>query len=679
MCPTCLCTVSTATLDSHLCIAPNTHGHSGLTNGGGCCDHESCSAPSCCASASQKAHPEAFVQCSVCSASHRLSLSSARGVHFMSACNHVVCRDCAQHAARDAIAKCELKDGTTPSRGHAAVECPVSGCGCFMTAHDVWQCFGDAAYTAIYEATFVSRANASISSGRWVRCPTCSVPIERRPPLAVADDDDDQGVRATPGRMPRATPARGPISPLPHASGGRGRALVLDADDSVNDNAADSDRIVADEGDASGDDDEREEDEDNNVLHHPGLRGIAANGHALLQVEGKSVTLAALHHYSHHRLRCTHCDTNFCAECGEQPYHVGATCEQFKRQQSVAHCRFCDREARPASATGFFASLFRKNRAADVCGDPECLEKAQHVCHKVLPCGHPCYGVAGEDTCLPCLHDDCRSHPQNGDCADDFCSICYVDPLKAAASIRLKCGHTFHLGCVLEKLRRGWPGARITFDFMKCPRCNYEMSHPAIDKAKADLHALRATLNGMLLLRLEHEGLHRSEAVMDPRSEFYCDPTRYAMHVLAYYQCYRCKRPYFGGFKRCEAAAGDDEAGANNGGGAGNFDPQDLVCSACVPNADLAVCRIHGTDFIEYKCKFCCSVAQWYCWGSTHFCTSCHRRQERGDYVTKRKPSELDQCKGKHKCPLGVDHPPNGTAEFALGCALCRGSEGKNY
>jgi hypothetical protein len=42
-----------------------------------------------------------------------------------------------------------------------------------------------------------------------------------------------------------------------------------------------------------------------------------------------------------------------------------------------------------------------------------------------------------------------------------------------------------------------------------------------------------------------------------------------------------------------------------------------------------------------------------------------------GDYLTKKKREDLPKCDGKRKCPLGIDHPPNGT-EFALGCALCR-------
>lgn len=69
--------------------------------------------------------------------------------------------------------------------------------------------------------------------------------------------------------------------------------------------------------------------------------------------------------------------------------------------------------------------------------------------------------------------------------------------------------------------------------------------------------------------------------------------------------------------------------------------------------------------------QFCCSVASWYCWGSTHFCDACHRRQVAGDYLTRKPRTRLPRCPGKNQCPLGVEHPPNGD-EFCLGCAICR-------
>jgi hypothetical protein len=131
---------------------------------------------------------------------------------------------------------------------------------------------------------------------------------------------------------------------------------------------------------------------------------------------------------------------------------------------------------------------------------------------------------------------------------------------------------------------------------------------------------------------------------------------------------------YFGGMARCEAANnGPDEEEEERADGADGNKRSDLVCGSCSSGVGDQECKEHGKDFIEYKCKFCCTVSAWYCWGNTHFCHTCHRKQMKGDYITRKPLSDLPQCTGGPKCKLGVDtHPPNGS-EFSLGCALCRG------
>ena len=104
------------------------------------------------------------------------------------------------------------------------------------------------------------------------------------------------------------------------------------------------------------------------------------------------------------------------------------------------------------------------------------------------------------------------------------------------------------------------------------------------------------------------------------------------------------------------------------------FKPEDLVCGTCAAEklgVGSTKCAKHGTDFIEFKCKYCCSIAQWFCWGNTHFCEPCHKRQVDGDYVSRKAKSELPKCGGPASCPLKVKHPDNGE-EYALGCAICR-------
>jgi len=46
------------------------------------------------------------------------------------------------------------------------------------------------------------------------------------------------------------------------------------------------------------------------------------------------------------------------------------------------------------------------------------------------------------------------------------------------------------------------------------------------------------------------------------------------MFKLSYYECYKCKVPYFGGMKDCEM---NQEEAKNNG----DYKKEDLVCAAC--------------------------------------------------------------------------------------------------
>lgn len=61
-------------------------------------------------------------------------------------------------------------------------------------------------------------------------------------------------------------------------------------------------------------------------------------------------------------------------------------------------CRYCDEplNAKNKSNTTVQALI-------DICNNKDCQELASSACTKMLPCGHPCGGVKGEQKCLPCL------------------------------------------------------------------------------------------------------------------------------------------------------------------------------------------------------------------------------------------------------------------------------------
>ncbi|XP_056185543.1 E3 ubiquitin-protein ligase MYCBP2 isoform X19 [Falco biarmicus] len=318
-------------------------------------------------------------------------------------------------------------------------------------------------------------------------------------------------------------------------------------------------------------------------------------------------------------------------------------------------CRFCGcRSGTELSAVG------------SVCSDTDCQEYAKIACSKTHACGHPCGGVKNEEHCLPCLHGCDKNATTLKQDADDMCMICFTEALSAAPAIQLDCSHVFHLQCCQRVLENRWLGPRITFGFMSCPICKNKINHTVLKDLLDPIKELYEDVRRKALMRLEYEGLHKSEAITTPGVRFYNDPAGYAMNRYAYYVCYKCKKAYFGGEARCDAEAGQGD----------DYDPRELICGACSDVSRAQMCPKHGTDFLEYKCRYCCSVAVFFCFGTTHFCNACHDDFQRMTSIPK---EELPHCpagpKGKQlegtECPLHVVHPPTGE-EFALGCGVCR-------
>ena len=156
------------------------------------------------------------------------------------------------------------------------------------------------------------------------------------------------------------------------------------------------------------------------------------------------------------------------------------------------------------------------------------------------------------------------------------------------------------------------------------------------------------------------EGIDKDKRLQDPNDDYYQNIEKYVMNRLSYYMCFKCKEPYFGGLKECGNVANADR----------EYKPEDLVCGKCSAGnlAGKKECKTHGNDYIEFKCRHCCSVAQWFCFGTTHFCEPCHNAYIRGTLKN-------SECEGKgYDCPLRMPHPKAGE-EYALGCGLCRHSK----
>ena len=376
----------------------------------------------------------------------------------------------------------------------------------------------------------------------------------------------------------------------------------------------------------------------------------------------KILSKKAAEDYATHRCRCGFCQINFCVNCLAIPYHLGKTCQEYKKHIFAKKCRFCDSEIKENNM----------GPDEDVCTEEECIKRYSYCCKKVLKCGHKCLGVLNEKKCPPCLDKNCENYGGLFEQEkDEYCKICYTEALGSAPIVSLTCGHYVHYHCIKKRLETKWIGPKITFNHCLCPACNKWDDCPYIPSLKKLIKAnkkLYEQIKEMSLKRFKLEGLDKDPRLTDVNSPWYNKKEEFAMKRLSFYMCYICKKPYFAGRREC-----GNDPNMNNEDPNKDYDPKDCVCGK---DANLSGiqgitnCPKHGKDFIEYKCKFCCKIASWFCWGNTHFCDDCHRRQCNHDYVSKYPRDKLPKC-NKLTCEVGGNHPPNGE-EFALGCSLCR-------
>jgi len=380
------------------------------------------------------------------------------------------------------------------------------------------------------------------------------------------------------------------------------------------------------------------------------------------------ISKQAAESYSQNRCKCPRCQKEFCINCKFTPFHLGKTCEEQKKFKEAKKCKYCNSEIKNNN----------RGPAENVCNGEDCVGAFNIACPKKLLCGHQCYGTKFDKTCPPCIKKSCESYVNLFDQdEDDYCNICFSEGFGSAPIILFKCNHFVHYKCVDLCMKKKYIGPKITFNHMKCPRCKGQMDCPNTNPIQLQINEnkqLYDSIVKMSLERLKFEGLEKDPLLTDSNSPYYNKPIDFALKKLSYYMCYVCKKPYYAGLRDCRGGPDDD----NNPNS--EYESKDLICGAHANIAGVAGitdCPKHGKDFIEYKCKFCCNISSWFCWGTTHFCEDCHNKQCKGDYVSKYTKDKLPKCHGIDKCPIKTKHPDNGE-EFALGCSVCRNAS-DNY
>jgi len=371
----------------------------------------------------------------------------------------------------------------------------------------------------------------------------------------------------------------------------------------------------------------------------------------VLGYDGKPLSEEALANFMDNRFKCHHCEAVFCAECNTIPYHLGETCDQYKLRTANPPCKVCKKtiSAPPDEAA----------KRDLTCRSDECMKMVYNLCTADASCKHPCTGMKGQ-TCI-CLRPSCIEAQGLTQEGGDFCNICWTDELEAGTCLKLGCGHVFHRHCVEQRLRHKWSGARISFNYANCPLCSKPIeSTPdyTINDHIRSAKDLRSDVKIKAMHFLKAERM--LDDIKDPKHKFHGNPVDYALEIFSFYMCHKCSSPYFGGRRQC--------------GEIMNFNPEELVCGGC---SGLLSCEKekHGRKFIQYKCRFCCSIASWFCFGRVHYCENCHNNPYQYWAYNNTLSSIPPQCPGKDKCPLGIDHPPNGFEEMSLGCSRCKMEE----
>jgi hypothetical protein len=68
----------------------------------------------------------------------------------------------------------------------------------------------------------------------------------------------------------------------------------------------------------------------------------------------------------------------------------------------------------------------------------------------------------------------------------------------------------------------------------------------------AESESFESELKKKAFERGKYEGLDKNERLRNPNDRFFNKYENYCMENLSYYECFKCKGPYFGGMKDCE-------------------------------------------------------------------------------------------------------------------------------
>jgi E3 ubiquitin-protein ligase MYCBP2 len=343
-------------------------------------------------------------------------------------------------------------------------------------------------------------------------------------------------------------------------------------------------------------------------------------------VNGKPISREGIECIRVNRATCPLCSVAFCTSCGVRPFHDGYTCVQAKLLNEGSVCRFCREPV---------------DHGVICCDTRECKALLSTSCDHENSCGHPCCGIKGETTHIPC-----------GICEGLICCYC-ADGLYLAPSIKLGCGHYTHMRCLASHIESCRPAGAVKLPKCGFPGCDAMPEHTDIRHQIAPWLTIQEKLDEMIQELLRPEGIETDPRIQDPKSEFYQDPLKLGRQVLRFYRCSGCGAIVYGGRIEC--------------GDANREEDDDYLCRSCNRNC-ASTCWKHGDHGMIFKCRNCCRPAKFLCFGTHHFCERCHNEYAQGHSV-------VYPCKGY--CQFHP-HRPNGSAGLVGYCSICE-STGERF
>ena len=105
-------------------------------------------------------------------------------------------------------------------------------------------------------------------------------------------------------------------------------------------------------------------------------------------------------------------------------------------------------------------------------------------------------------------------------------------------------------------LNHRWATLKITFGFLDCPSCKQTMKLdyevPLLSDMLTAQLDFKYNIQNQAVEKAIENGYDKEGRVVTPGDIYFGELEEFAMHNCTFYECHKCKKPYFGGMQDCE-------------------------------------------------------------------------------------------------------------------------------